>query len=173
MSAEKNVSTPATVRNKCYYVKNQFLAQASVKLLISICVLCLEGLSSTLWAFWVFDVGEGRIVLVTVALKCISNVSLGRRLPGESLEVRTRTPQLVFFPMWRLGQIHNKNTSAAGLDSNLLPKLIKYTPQPCPRATSPLIHSPLVRFYKSLFEYQLCLASSVLKPTIRNISYDL
>lgn len=64
--------------------------------LISICVLCLEGLSSALWASWVFDVGEGRIVLETVALKCISNVSLGRRLPGESLEVRTRTRQLVF-----------------------------------------------------------------------------
>lgn len=65
-------------------------------LLISICVLRLEGLSCALWASWVFDVGEGSIVLVTVALKCISNVSLGRRLPGESLEVRTRTPQLVF-----------------------------------------------------------------------------
>lgn len=64
--------------------------------LISICVLCLEGSSSALRASWVFDVGEGSTVLVTVALKCISNVSLGRRLPGKSLEVRTRTPQLVF-----------------------------------------------------------------------------
>lgn len=93
---EGNVSTRAAVRNKCYYVKNQFLARDSVMLLISICVLCLEGLSSALWASWVFDVGEGNIVLVTVALKCISNVSLSGRLPGESLEVRTRTPQLVF-----------------------------------------------------------------------------
>lgn len=44
-------------------------------LLISMRVLCLEDLSYTLWACWVFDVGESSIVVfncLKIHLKCES-----------------------------------------------------------------------------------------------------
>lgn len=57
-------------------------------LLISVCVLCLKGLSHILWAFWAVDQRRGVMVLGTGAFKCILNVSLRRRWSGDSLEAR-------------------------------------------------------------------------------------
>lgn len=69
--------------------------------------------------------------------------------------------------MWQLGQICNKNTSAAWLDSNLLRKLIKCTARPRLRASSWLIYSSVVCLCKNVFEYQIICARLWYKITIQ------